>query len=89
MDKIQKAIIESDEYQRALRRMGDRAVRAASSAAPRESGNLARSVEYEITPDGRLLIYSNLDYAVFVDQGTSQTPAQPFLSGAALDAMRE
>lgn len=87
-DPVIRAIINSREYQSKLDTMGERAVRAARSASPDDTGKLDRSLDHEITPDGELVIYSTVGYAANVDRGDAGRPGRPLLSGAAMDALR-
>lgn len=64
--------------------------RAAKRLCPVDTGRLRSSIgkRLEQRPDGPTgVIGSNVEYAVYVEFGTSRSPAQPFLRPA-LDAAR-
>ncbi len=53
----------------------------ASDLAPVLTGALAASLDYQVGP-GEVTISSDVPYAAYVEFGTSDTPAQPFLRPA-------
>lgn len=58
----------------------------ATSAAPRDTGALADSIEGGAVLEGgtwKARVVAEVDYAAYVEFGTSDTPAQPFLRPAA------
>lgn len=65
-----------------------RAVRvdaAAKRICPVDTGRLRSSITHALATDARglhALIGSNVDYAIFVELGTSRSPAQPYLRPA-------
>lgn len=59
----------------------------ASAGAPRRTGTLAGSVTHEVIGDGGgvfVRVSATAPYAFYVETGTSDTRAQPFLRSAAL-----
>ena len=81
----------SDE---ALAELAERIVDDAKALCPVDTGSLRRSIRYERDPDGGVVIAAGgggvvnprtrreVDYAAYVEFGTSRTPAQPFLQPA-------
>jgi len=81
----------SDE---ALAELAERIVDDAKALCPVDTGSLKRSIRYERDPDGGVVIAAGgggvvnprtrreVDYAAYVEFGTSRTPAQPFLQPA-------
>jgi len=61
----------------------------AASRVPVLTGALRDSLEITHDDDGGALIGTELEYAPFVEFGTSDTPAQPFLRPAADSAADE
>jgi len=58
--------------------LGEDVERLASDLAPVDTGTLRDSIRYE---DGR--VYTDVEYAPFVEYGTVNAPAQPFMRPAA------
>lgn len=52
-------------------------------AAPVDTGNLRNSYQTEKTGRGSAAVYTNTEYALFVEMGTSKQAAQPHLGPAA------
>ncbi|MEM2163907.1 MAG: HK97 gp10 family phage protein [Candidatus Bathyarchaeia archaeon] len=81
----------SDE---ALAELADRIVEDAKSLCPVDTGSLRRSIRWERDPSGGVIIAAGgggvinprtkreVDYAAYVEFGTSRAPAQPFLQPA-------
>jgi HK97 gp10 family phage protein len=81
----------SDE---ALVELAERIVDDAKALCPVDTGSLRRSIRYERDPDGSIVIAAGgggvvnprtrreVDYAAYVEFGTSRLPAQPFLQPA-------
>lgn len=59
----------------------------ARSYAPVDSGELRDSIEVEELDEGHYAVgpRDDIEYAPFVEWGTSTTPAQPYMQPAALD----
>jgi HK97 gp10 family phage protein len=56
----------------------ERVVAAARSSVPVRTGTLRDSIGYELLPNG-VSIFANTPYAIFVEYGTVNMAAQPFL----------
>lgn len=48
---------------------------------PVDTGNLRRSITHNVFDDG-FEVGTNVEYAIFVEKGTSKTKAQPYLEPA-------
>lgn len=62
--------------------------RTAKRLCPVDTGRLRASITHAVNQDGQGLyadIGSNVDYAVYVELGTSRVPARPFLRQALVD----
>lgn len=59
----------------------------AQMRAPILTGNLRRSIDYQVVSENEVDIgaTAEADYAVYVEKGTSKMAAQPFLEPAAMD----
>jgi HK97 gp10 family phage protein len=66
-------------------RGGQAVLAGAEARVPVDTGALRDSLHTEEDPSGGTLVGTDIPYAVFVEYGTSDTPAQPFLRPA-LDA---
>jgi HK97 gp10 family phage protein len=81
----------SDE---ALVELAEQIVEDARASCPVDTSSLRRSIRYERDPDGGVVIAAGgggvvnprtrreVDYAAYVEFGTSRSPAQPFLQPA-------
>jgi HK97 gp10 family phage protein len=86
-----EAIKAKDEaVARALEKMGLVAERYAKEYAPVDTGRLRNSITHEAAPDeGAVYIGTNVEYAPYVELGTSRQTAQPYLRPAATDHVDE
>jgi HK97 gp10 family phage protein len=78
----------------ALIELAEQIVDDAKALCPVDTGSLRRSIRYERDPDGSIVIAAGgggvvnprtrreVDYAAYVEFGTSRSPAQPFLQPA-------
>lgn len=73
---------------RALEKIGLVAEGYAKRLCPVDTGRLRNSITH-ITDDEAAYIGTNVDYAVYVEMGTVNTPAQPYLKPAATDHMEK
>ena len=77
-----------NEIEQALVRCGLRVERDAKKGAPVDSGRLRNSITHRLidseTDQPVVEVGTNVEYAKFVEQGTSKQPAQPFLLTAYL-----
>lgn len=71
---------------RALEKIGLVAEGYAKRLCPVDTGNLRNSITHG-TDDEAAYIGTNVEYAVYVEMGTVNTPAQPYLKPAAADHM--
>lgn len=68
----------------ALEKIGLLAENYAAKECPVDTGNLRGSITYEVdTADNAVYIGTNVEYAPYVELGTSRQKAQPFLRPAA------
>lgn len=68
----------------ALEKIGLLAENYAAKKCPVDTGNLLGSITYEVdTADNAVYIGTNVEYAPYVELGTSRQKAQPFLRPAA------
>lgn len=71
---------------RALEKIGLVAEGYAKRLCPVDTGRLRNSITHA-TDDEAAYIGTNVEYAVYVEMGTVNTPAQPYLKPAATDHM--
>jgi HK97 gp10 family phage protein len=58
--------------------------------APVDTGNLRGSITYQVNEENQsVMIGTNTEYAVHQEKGTSRTQAQPFLTPAAENNIKE
>lgn len=69
---------------RALEKIGLTAEGYAKRLCPVDTGRLRNSITHD-TDDEAAYIGTNVEYAVYVEMGTVNTPAQPYLKPAAAD----
>ena len=69
---------------RGLEKIGLTAEGYAKSNAPVDTGRLRNSITHEVDGNG-VYIGSNVEYAPYVELGTSKQKAQPFLKPAATE----
>jgi HK97 gp10 family phage protein len=74
--------------------LAEQIIEDAKALCPVDTGSLRRSIRYERDPDGGVVIAAGggsvinprtrreVDYAAYVEFGTSRSPAQPFLQPA-------
>jgi HK97 gp10 family phage protein len=79
---------------KALVELAEQIIEDAKALCPVDTGSLRRSIRYERDPDGGVVIAAGgggvvnprtrreVDYAAYVEFGTSRLPAQPFLQPA-------
>lgn len=60
----------------------------AKKECPVDTGNLRNSISHEVG-NREVIIGSPVEYAPYVEMGTSRTPAQPYLRPAIQDHMAE
>lgn len=73
---------------RALEKIGLVAEGYAKRLCPVDTGRLRNSITHT-TDDEAAYIGTNVEYAVYVEMGTVNTPAQPYLKPAAADHMEK
>ena len=81
-----------DKIAEALNKKALRIVRQAKQLAPVDTGRLRSSITADlIRSDGRpkAVVGTNVEYAPFVEFGTSKQPAQPFLRPAAQQVLNK
>lgn len=88
LDKaVLKRLVDSADVERGMLRVGDRVAERAAQAAPKRSGEGAASIHAEVANDSdgrhvRVSWSAERFYMLFVEIGTSQMPARPFLRPA-------
>ena len=73
-----------NQIEKALAIIGLTAERYAVEACPKDTGRLANSITHQVR-DKEVAISTNVEYAAYVELGTSRQTAQPFLRPAASD----
>lgn len=73
----------------ALRAAGDAFVESAQAAAPVDTGYLRDNITITTSSDTEVVIESEAEYSLFVEEGTSKMSAQPFFFQAADAAIQE
>ena len=68
----------------ALMQIGMTAETYAKKACPVDTGRLRNSITHQVG-DAEVVVGTNVEYAAYVELGTSRTKAQPFLKPAAAD----
>ena len=64
--------------------------RRAKMNCPVDTGALRRSITHELSPDGKTAVVgSNMEYAAFVELGTSKMAARPYLKLALIQSRSE
>ena len=81
-DEVLKGL--SDAVERALTRMGLSAEGYAKKECPVDTGNLRNSITNEVrSSEKAVYIGTNVEYAAYVELGTTRTKAKPYLKPAA------
>ena len=71
---------------RALTRIGLSAEGYAKKECPVDTGNLRNSITHEVVqPEKAVYIGTNVEYAAYVELGTTRTKAKPYLKPAATE----
>lgn len=73
----------SDAKKRALEIMGGKAESYAKQLAPVDTGRLRNSITHQQYDESTEIIGTNVEYAPYVELGTKQQKAQPYLRPAA------
>ena len=88
LDEVEQASAEAVE--RALEAMGLQAEGYAKMLCPVDTGNLRNSITHEVVmEDSAVHIGTNVEYAAYVEYGTSKMKAQPYLEPAVIDHVDE
>jgi HK97 gp10 family phage protein len=76
--------IVKDAFEKSLKKSSDILERKSKSNAPVDSGALKNSIRSDDSDikNGEFSVTSELEYAPFVEFGTSKTPANPFMRSA-------
>lgn len=82
------SLVEADFVQADLNERADRVVAAAKATARVDTGRYRDSIHTEDGPRGSVVVASDVEYAVFLELGTSKMPADHTISNA-LDAARD
>lgn len=72
----------SEQIDRALEAIGLYVEGEAKLNAPVDTGNLRGSIDHKVNDD-HVIVGTNVEYAVYVEKGTSKKKAQPYLTPAA------
>ena len=76
----------SDAAERALTRIGLAAEGYAKKKCPVDTGNLRNSITNEVrSSEKAVYIGTNVEYAAYVELGTTRTKAKPYLKPAAAE----
>ena len=84
--EVQEAF--DNQIEKALTIIGLTAERYAVEACPKDTGRLANSITHQVG-DKEVAISTNVQYASYVELGTSRQTAQPYLRPAATDHVDE
>lgn len=83
-DEVLKGL--SDAVERALTRIGLEAEGYAKKECPVDTGNLRNSITHEVVQSEKAVyIGTNVEYAAYVELGTTKTKAKPYLKPAATE----
>ena len=83
-DEVLKGL--SDAVERALTRIGLAAEGYAKKECPVDTGNLRNSITHEVVQSEKAVyIGTNVEYAAYVELGTTRTKAKPYLKPAATE----
>ncbi len=83
---VQEAIAAKDAaVDRALEMCGLKAEGYAKKLCPVDTGNLRNSITHQQEGDSVEIIGTNVEYAAYVEMGTSRSRAQPYLEPAVAD----
>lgn len=83
-DEVLKGL--SDAVERALTRIGLAAEGYAKKECPVDTGNLRNSITNEVIQSEKAVyIGTNVEYAAYVELGTTKTKAKPYLKPAATE----
>lgn len=69
-------------------RVENDAEQTAKGNAPVRTGRLRSSIQSETDRDGTLHVFSDVEYAPYVEYGTGDTPAQPYLRPTLISVAR-
>ena len=83
-DLVEQATAE--QIAMALEAIGLQAEGYAKMKCPVDTGNLRNSITHTVDADGqKTYVGTNVEYAAYVEMGTSRTKAQPYLKPAVAD----
>lgn len=83
-DEVLKGL--SDAVERSLTRIGLEAEGYAKKECPVDTGNLRNSITNEVqSSEKAVYIGTNVEYAAYVELGTTRTKAKPYLKPAAAE----
>lgn len=83
-DEVLKGL--SDAVERSLTRIGLAAEGYAKKECPVDTGNLRNSITNEVrSSEKAVYIGTNVEYAAYVELGTTRTKAKPYLKPAAAE----
>ena len=83
-DEVLKGL--SDAVERSLTRIGLAAEGYAKKECPVDTGNLRNSITNEVVQSEKAVyIGTNVEYAAYVELGTTRTKAKPYLKPAAAE----
>ena len=76
--------------ERALEAIGAQVENYAKMLCPVDTGNLRNSITHEVEPEEECVyVGSAVEYAAYVELGTSRSKAQPYLEPAVMDHVDE
>ena len=78
-----------EQRARALEAVGMQAENYAKMLCPVDTGNLRNSITHERGGEDYEIIGTNVEYAAYVEMGTSRQKAQPYLKPAVEDHVQE
>ena len=86
IDEVLQAL--EEKTRQSLEEVGQIAVNDARNNTPVRTGNLRNSMTYSIQ-DGEVIVGSDVDYAVYVEEGTSKQKGQHMVRDAMQDNIDE
>lgn len=87
IDQIKEAL--SEQLATALEAIGMQAESYAKLLCPVDTGNLRNSITHQQAGDAAEAIGTNVEYAAYVEMGTSKMKAQPYLEPALTEHIDE
>jgi hypothetical protein len=88
-DKFLKSL--TSDLVESMEKQNDEAIKASKGYAPKNTGELASSIDGEVTADSEEItstVYANKDYAIFQELGTSRVTGKHYLKRGVLSSVK-